>query len=204
MLKSIAIFCGSSPGSDDKIIQATYETGAFLAQKQRTLVYGGGKVGLMGKVAQGALDKKGHVIGVIPHFLKQKEVHHKGLSKLLLVNTMHERKLRMHQLSDGVIMLPGGFGTFEEFFEMLTWTQLGLHQKPMGILNVNGFYDALIQMFDQMVANRLLKVESKEMVLVEGSIDKLLEKMESYAGYGVPKWMDWNQTQVNHITNNGS
>ena len=189
-MKSIAIFCASSPGNDNDILQAAYEIGYRLAEKQVTLVYGGGKVGLMGQVAQGALDNNGEVIGVIPHFLKQKEIHHPGLSKLLMVDTMHERKLQMHELSDGVIMLPGGFGTFEEFFEMLTWAQLGLHQKPMGILNVNGFYDSLIQMFDQRVANRFLKMENKKMVLIDDCIDGLLGKMESYTGHGVPKWMD--------------
>ncbi len=194
ILKSIAIFCGSSPGDDEGIIEAAYNTGAYLAQKQITLVYGGGNVGLMGKIAQGALDKKGDVIGIIPHFLERKEVHHPGLSKLLLVDTMHERKLRMHELSDGVIMLPGGFGTFEEFFEMLTWAQLGLHQKPIGILNVNGFYDPLLQMFDKMVENRFLKLENKEMVLVDDSLDQLVGKMESYTGHGVPKWMEKHQT----------
>ena len=193
-LTSMAIFCGSSPGSDEIIIEAAYKTGSYLAQRQMTLLYGGGKVGLMGEVAQGALDHSGDVIGIIPHFLKEKEVHHTGLSKLVLVDTMHERKLRMHELADGVIMLPGGFGTFEEFFEMLTWAQLGLHQKPIGILNVNCFYDPLIQMFDKMVSNRFLKMENKEMVLVESSIDKLLEKMENYSGHGVPKWMDTHQT----------
>ncbi|MEO0570866.1 MAG: TIGR00730 family Rossman fold protein [Bacteroidota bacterium] len=194
ILKSIAIFCGSSSGTDKKIVQAAYKTGTYLAQKRMTLVYGGGKVGLMGEVAQGALDKKGQVIGIIPHFLKQKEIHHTGLTKLLIVDTMHERKLQMHELSDGVIMLPGGFGTFEEFFEMLTWAQLGLHQKPIGILNVNGFYNPLIKMFDQMVANQFLKSESKDMVLVDDSIDGLLEKMGGYSGHGIPKWIDRSQT----------
>ena len=193
-MKSVAIFCGSSPGSDKKIIKAAYQTGAYLAEKQMTLVYGGGKVGLMGEVAQGALDTKGNVIGIIPHFLKQKEIHHLGLSKLLLVDTMHERKLQMHELSDGIIMLPGSFGTLEEFFEMLTWAQLGLHQKPIGILNVNGYYNPLIEMFDKMVSNRFLKPENKGMVLIDGTIDKLLEKMENYSGHGVPKWMDRHQT----------
>jgi len=193
-LNSVAIFCGSSPGKDEEIIEAAYKTGAYLAKKETVLVYGGGKVGLMGEVAQGALDNDGEVIGVIPHFLKEKEVHHTGLSELILVNTMHERKLKMHELSEGVIMLPGGFGTFEEFFEMLTWGQLGLHQKPMGILNCNGFYDSLIQMFDKMVSNRFLSQENKNMVLVDGTIDGLVAKMEDYSALAAPKWMNQDQT----------
>lgn len=165
-----------------------------MAKNQITLVYGGGKVGLMGKVAQGALNNDGNVIGVIPHFLKEKEVHHNGLSELFLVDTMHERKLKMHELSDGVLMLPGGFGTFEEFFEMLTWAQLGLHQKPLGILNVNGFYDPLVAMFDKMVASQLLREENKNMVLVDRTIEAVIKKMQNYKGHNVPKWIDRNQT----------
>lgn len=193
-MKGISIFCGSSLGEDKKIIASAYHLGTYLAQKKVTLVYGGGKVGLMGQVAQGALDTGGQIIGVIPNFLKQKEVHHTGLSELILVETMHERKLKMHELSDGVIMLPGGFGTFEEFFEMLTWAQLGLHQNPIGILNVNGFYDPLIQMFENMVTHRFLKDDHKNMVLVDNNIERLLEKMNNYAGHGIPKWMDHHQT----------
>ena len=144
-MTSISVFCGSSSGKDEKIIESAYRTGRVLAQQKIKLVYGGGKVGLMGKVAQGALDEGGLVIGVIPYFLKHKEVHHTGLTELILVETMHQRKLKMYELSEGVIMLPGGFGTFEEFFEILTWAQLGLHQNPMGILNVNGYYDKLLE-----------------------------------------------------------
>ena len=193
-MKGISIFCGSSLDEDKEIIASAYHLGTYLAQKKVTLVYGGGKVGLMGQVAQGALDTGGQIIGVIPNFLKQKEVHHTGLSELILVETMHERKLKMHELSDGVIMLPGGFGTFEEFFEMLTWAQLGLHQNPIGILNVNGFYDPLIQMFENMVTHRFLKDDHKNMVLVDNNIERLLEKMNNYAGHGIPKWMDHHQT----------
>jgi len=193
-MKSISIFCGSSPGRDGKIMESAYDVGSHLAQKEVTLVYGGGKVGLMGLVAKGALENQGHVIGVIPHFLKQKEIHHTGLSELILVNTMHERKLKMHELSEGIVMLPGGFGTFEEFFEMLTWAQLGLHQNPMGILNINGFYDPLIRMFDKMVAHQFLKIENKNMVLIDDTITGLIEKLENYSGHGTPKWMDKDQT----------
>lgn len=193
-MNSISIFCGSSLGKSTDIVEHTYGTGAYLAQEKITLVYGGGKVGLMGQLAQGALDKRGKVIGVIPHFLKQKEVHHTGLSELILVDTMHERKLKMHELSQGIIMLPGGFGTFEEFFEMLTWAQLGLHQNPIGILNIDGFYDPLIQMFDTMVSYNFLKLENKKMVLIDDHIDGLVDKMANYKGHGVPKWMDKDQT----------
>ncbi|WP_246865768.1 TIGR00730 family Rossman fold protein [Croceivirga thetidis] len=193
-MKSIAVFCGSSPGKDEEIIEAVRYTGAHLAENNIKLVYGGGKVGLMGILAQGALEHKGKVIGIIPNFLKAKEVHHTGLTELILVDTMHDRKLQMHNLSDGVLMLPGGFGTFEEFFEMLTWGQLGLHQKPMGILNTNGFYNPLIKMMDKMVENRFLSNENRFMVLIDDDIKRLLTKMNNYEGHGVPKWMDKDQT----------
>nr|WP_299345428.1 TIGR00730 family Rossman fold protein [Allomuricauda sp.] len=189
-MKSIAVFCGSSPGKDKEIIGKAFELGAYFAENNVQMVYGGGKVGLMGQIAQGALENRGKVIGVIPHFLKEKEVHHTGLSELFLVDTMHERKLQMHELSDGVIMLPGGFGTLEEFFEMLTWGQLGLHQKPMGILNINGFFDDLLNMMRKMVAEQFLKEENYRMLLVADTIGELLNKMEHYTPALLPKWID--------------
>lgn len=188
-LKSVAVFCGSSSGNDKDIVSSAYELGQFLAEQGITLVYGGGKVGLMGQVAQGTLDAGGQVIGVIPNFLKQKEVHFEAISELIVVDTMHERKLKMHELSDGAIMLPGGFGTFEEFFELLTWGQLGLHQKPLGILNINGFYDALLQMFNKMVNSQFLKPDNRDRVLVDDQIDGLHSKMDEYTFVGIPKWI---------------
>ncbi|HET8809811.1 MAG TPA: TIGR00730 family Rossman fold protein, partial [Flavobacteriaceae bacterium] len=144
---SIAVFCGSSVGNDPKISEDAYELGKIMAQRKITLIYGGSKLGLMGQVAKGVLENGGKAIGVIPGFLKTKEVAHEGLTELIVTKNMHDRKLKMQELSDGMIALPGGFGTMEEFFEILTWAQLGLHQKPIGLLNSASFYDDLLRMF---------------------------------------------------------
>ena len=143
----------------------------------------------MGKVAEGTLNNGGKVIGVIPEFLKLKEVFHEGLTELIVTQNMQERKLKMHELSEGIIMLPGGFGTLEEFFEMLTWSQLGLHQYPIGILNTNGFYDSLLKMMHDMVDEGFVKHEHINIILVDSNIDNLLEKMENYQPLPTPKWI---------------
>ncbi len=193
-MRSIVVFCGSSEGNDPAILQAAGELGKVLAERKITLVYGGAKIGVMGTIALTALHKGGKVIGVIPEFLKHKEVFHSGLSKLIVTENMHERKLRMHELSDGIIMLPGGFGTLEEFFEMLTWAQLGLHQKPIAILNTNGFYDDLLQLLQKMVTLGFLKQENLDMILVDDDVDGLLKKMEDYVPLPLPKWIKKEQT----------
>ena len=163
--------------------------GETFAKKNIQLVYGGAKIGIMGKVAEGALTNGGKVIGVIPEFLTLKEVFHEGLTELIVTQNMQERKLKMHDLSDGIIMLPGGFGTLEEFFEMLTWSQLGLHQYPIGILNTNGFYDPLINMMQQMVTEGFVKNDHLNTILVDTNIENLLEKMEQYHPLPTPKWI---------------
>ncbi|MEO1012870.1 MAG: TIGR00730 family Rossman fold protein, partial [Bacteroidota bacterium] len=173
-MERIVVFCGSSEGGDPLIIQAATELGKTLANKEIDLVYGAARIGIMGKVAQAALDSGGKVIGVIPDFLMRREIYHQGLTRLIITKTMHERKLKMHELSEGVIMLPGGYGTLEEFFEMITWAQLGLHQKPVGILNTNGFYDELLKMLDKMVSQGFLKKENRDMLLVASDVDNLL------------------------------
>ena len=155
-LNSIAVFCGSSEGNDLDIIAQSKELGKRFAEESITLVYGGSKIGIMGHIAQSCLDHKGKAIGVIPEFLKLKEVVHLGLTELHTTNNMHERKLKIHEISDGFIALPGGFGTFEELFEITTWGHLGLHQKPIGLLNSNGFYDDLVKMIETMVVKGLL------------------------------------------------
>lgn len=180
MIKSIVVFCGSSNGEHPDYGQSAYMLGETMAKQNRTLVYGGAKIGLMGKVAQGCLDAKGKVIGVIPDFLKAREVYHKGLTQLIITENMQERKLKMHELSEAIITLPGGYGTLEELFEMITWAQLGLHQKPIGILNVNGFYNELLQMLHTMVHQGFLRQEGYDMLLVDKTIDGLLQKMEAY------------------------
>lgn len=188
-MTSIVVFCGSADGYSEANREMAYALGNILAERGYRVVYGGAKIGLMGAVADGALDKGGAVVGVIPGFLRTKEVTHEGLTELLLTNTMHERKLKMHELSDGVITLPGGWGTMEEMFEMLTWGQLGLHQKPMGILNVNGYYDSLKILIDTMVSEGFLKQETRDMLLFSESIDELLELMENYVAPEVPQWV---------------
>lgn len=187
-MKSVCVFCASSLGKDPVYGQTAFELGEILAENGIELIYGGAQVGLMGKLADGALSKKGKVTGVIPEFLKTKEIEHRGLSELILVKTMHERKALMHDRSDAFIALPGGFGTMEELFEILTWAQLNLHQKPIGILNINGYYDALIQLIDKMIEEDLLRNEYKGMLLVSDSIEDLLSQMNLYEVPLVTKW----------------
>ena len=188
-MKRIVVFCGSSAGHDPVYMEQALLLGAALAQKKLTLVYGGAKVGLMGAVADGTLNAGGQVIGVLPHFLQQKELAHEGLTELILVDTMHERKTKMNELCDGVIALPGGFGTMEELFEMLTWGQLGLHKKPVGLLNVNGFYDALVELSKTMTSNGFLTAENRDMLLCSHDISDLLQQMEQYQPPANSKWI---------------
>lgn len=188
-MKRISVFCGSSFGTDAVFEQQAWLLGKTLAQKNIGLVYGGAHVGLMGAVANGVLEHGGEVTGIIPRFLQEKEIAHTGLTQLILVDTMHERKNRMEALCDGVITLPGGFGTMEELFEMLTWAQLGLHGKPVGILNTDGFYNHLITMTQTMVNKGFLKPANQEMLLVSEHIEELLEKMLSYQPPATGKWI---------------
>jgi uncharacterized protein (TIGR00730 family) len=179
-MKSITVFCGSSFGSHDIYKEQAFLLGQTLAKQDIQLVYGGSETGLMGTVANGALSENGRVIGVLPQFLQTKEIAHKNLTELIIVETMHERKTKMNELCDGVIVLPGGYGTLEELFEMITWAQLGLHKKPIGILNIDGFYDDLIKLIQTMVDKEFLKQVNKDMLLVSDTIEELLEKMRNY------------------------
>ncbi|MEG1590069.1 TIGR00730 family Rossman fold protein [Chryseobacterium sp.] len=188
-MKSITVFCGSSFGSDEIYKEQATLLGQTLAKENIQLIYGGANVGLMGAVADGVLEKGGKAIGVLPHFLQSKEIAHNNLTELILVETMHERKTKMNELCDGVIVLPGGYGTLEEFFEMITWAQLGLHKKPIAILNIDGFYDDLIKLVQTMVDKGFLKHINQEMLLVSDSIDQLLEKMKNYQAPTVGKWI---------------
>lgn len=188
-MKSITVFCGSSFGSDEIYKEQANLLGQTLAKQNIQLIYGGANVGLMGAVADGVLKEGGKAIGVLPHFLQSKEIAHQNLTELILVETMHERKTKMNELCDGVIVLPGGYGTLEEFFEMITWAQLGLHKKPIAILNIDGFYDDLIKLVQTMVDKGFLKQINQEMLLVSDSIDELLEKMRNYHAPIVGKWI---------------
>ena len=193
-MKSIAVFCGASMSNDARLNQKAYDFGKVMATAHIQLVYGGAKIGLMGNVASGVLENGGKAIGVIPDFLTSKEVVHTDLSELIITKTMHERKLKMHELSDGIVALPGGFGTLEELFEMLTWAQLGLHKKPIGILNINGFYDDLLSFIEGMIEKGLLKPSYKQLLLVANTVEELLEKMNGFQPLPVPKWMNKDQT----------
>lgn len=189
-LNSISIFCASSPGFEEIWVQEAMKVGKYFAENNITLVYGGGRVGLMGAVADGCLAYQGKVIGVIPHFLNSKEIGHNGVTELIEVENMHQRKLMMNDLCEGVIAMPGGFGTMEELFEMITWAQLGLHQKPVGILNTNGFYNHLIKFMDHMVEVGVLNIPNRNMLLVGDTIEDLVQQMEAYQAPDVPKWLN--------------
>lgn len=188
-MKRITVFCGSSSGLEKIYTTKALALGETMAKQNIGLVYGGAKIGLMGAVADGVLRNGGEVIGVLPHFLRKKEIAHETLTELIVVNTMHERKTKMSELCDGFIALPGGFGTLEELFEILTWAQLGLHQKPIAILNVDGFYDALLTSIQTMVDKGFLKAVNQKMLLVSDDIADLITKMKNYVPPSVPKWL---------------
>ncbi|MFV9485132.1 TIGR00730 family Rossman fold protein [Christiangramia sp. ASW11-125] len=194
IIENVAVFCASSDGVDPEIFKMARIVGEVLAKRDIRLIYGGSKLGLMGQVAAGVMENGGFVTGVIPEFLKTKEVVHTELDRLITTKDMHERKLTMNELSDAFITLPGGYGTLEELFEIVTWSQLGLHRKPIGLLNINGFYDDLLSMLKNMTAKGLLKEENLEILLVADSIEELLKLMHNYKARPVPKWMNKNQT----------
>jgi len=193
-MKRTCVFCGSNAGHNPTYRAEAEKLGRLLAARGIELVYGAGNVGLMGAVADACLEAGGTVIGVIPEALMGKEVagravDHRTLTRIEVVDSMHTRKARMAELSDGFIALPGGFGTFEEFCEILTWGQLGFHTKPMGLLNVNGFYDPLLAMFDKAVAEGFLRAENRAMALADTDIEKLLATMTAYRPEPVSKWL---------------
>jgi uncharacterized protein (TIGR00730 family) len=186
-MNRICVFCGSSPGARPEYLQAAAQLGQALASKSIGLVYGGAKVGAMGQIANAALASGGEVIGVIPEQLVEKEVAFTDLANLHVVGSMHERKALMVELSDGFIALPGGFGTFEEFFEVLTWAQLGLHRKPCGFLNVCGYFDQLIAFLDHAMDQQFLRTEYRAMVLVDEDPEGLLAQFAAYQPPAIDK-----------------
>jgi uncharacterized protein (TIGR00730 family) len=193
MAKRICVFCGSSPGARPCYAAAATSLAQHLAAQGIGIVYGGGKVGLMGALADAALEAGGDIIGVIPQSLVEKELAHPGLSDLRVVGSMHQRKALMAELADAFIALPGGYGTFEEFCEVLTWTQLGLHRKPCGILNVEGYYDRLLELFDHAQSEQFLKPVHRHMVLSESSPESLVKSLLEYNLPFVDKWIDRKQ-----------
>jgi len=176
---NIAVFCGSATGKNSVYADAARELGALLALRSYTLVYGGGNIGLMGILADAVLSRRGRVIGVIPSFLFEKEVGHTGITQLEIVGSMHERKKRMADISDAFIMMPGGWGTLDETAEILTWRQLGLIRQPVGILNINSFFDPLIAQMHRMVSEGFLKPVHLNSVIIEGSPAGLLDRLSS-------------------------
>jgi uncharacterized protein (TIGR00730 family) len=189
-MKRICVFCGSSAGSRPEYRACAEELGAELVRRNLGLVYGGGNVGLMGAIADSVLQAGGEAIGVIPEHLMAREIGHKNLTKLHVVHSMHERKALMADLSDAFIALPGGFGTLEEFFEVLTWSQLGLHAKPCGILNVLDYYTPLLAMLDHAVNERFLKAQNRALVLARETPPELLQALEEWHPVRVEKWLD--------------
>ena len=179
-MNHITVFCASSPSHDPQYGEAARSLGQFLVKHQITLIYGGGRVGLMGILADTVLAEGGKAVGVIPQFLLDLEVGHNGLTELIVVGSMHERKTRMAELCDGVIALPGGFGTLEELIEILTWSQLALHSKPVGILNTGGYYNLLRQFFDHMVTEGLLKSQNRDLAIFDDEIEQLYQKMSTF------------------------
>lgn len=196
-MKYIAVFCGSSSGSDSIFTQQAYQLGQIIARRGYNIVYGGAHVGLMGAVAKGALSEGADVIGVIPEFLKKKELSYEGITHNYVVSTMHERKAKMDELSDAVIALPGGYGTMEELFEMLTWAQLALHKKPIGLLNTDGFYEPLVALSEKMIEKKFLKEEYRNLMIIESDIDKLLNEMEAYTPLANDKWFETQNAPLN-------
>jgi len=193
-VQSLCVFCGSRQGLDPAYTKAARSLGTMLAEANIRLVFGGGHVGLMGVISNAALEAGGDVIGVIPRSLVERELAHAGLTDLRIVGSMHERKALMSDLSEGFITLPGGTGTLEEFFEVLTWAQLGEHEKPCGLLNVAGYYDPLLTVFDQMVNRGFLSEPNRDLVLVESEPERLLQRLESYQPPKTAKWIDRSET----------
>ncbi len=189
-MNRLCVFCGSRNGSDGIFASAARQLGGELANRGIELVYGGGNVGLMGVIADAALEAGGRVTGVIPEALAAKELAHGEIQDMRVVRSMHERKALMAELADGFIAMPGGLGTLEEFFEVLTWGQLGFHAKPVALLNVDGYFDGLLSFLDHAVAHQFIRSEHGRMVIAESSIDVLLRRMTDYGPPSVSKWLE--------------
>lgn len=194
-MNAICVFCGANFNGDEKLKTAIEQLAELMVKQNISLVFGGGKVGVMGLIADAILQRGGKAIGVIPGFLMDKEVGHTGLTEMHVVENMHQRKQLMNELCDGIITLPGGFGTLEELFEVLTWLQLGLHNKPIGILNIGGFYDFLLKQMDVMVDQQFLKPANRKLVLTSADPQQLMEKMQHFNPEPDEVWFK-NQTLI--------
>ncbi|MGJ7922262.1 TIGR00730 family Rossman fold protein [Neobacillus sp. LXY-4] len=193
-MRYVAVFCGSRNGASDVYIEGAMRLGKELASRKMTLVYGGSSLGVMGAVADSVLEAGGQVIGVMPKFLDSKERSHQNLSELIIVDSMHERKAKMADLAEGFITLPGGPGTMEEFFEIFTWGQLGLHQKPLGILNINHYYDPLVALFHHMTDEQFMDEKFRSMALVDTEPSGLLDQFVSFKPIDVRTYLTEDRT----------
>ncbi len=193
-MTSLCVFCGSSPGASPAYAAAAAGLGAELAARGTTLIFGGGKRGIMGVLADACLAGGGRVVGVIPAHLWERELGHTGVTEMHVVASMHERKARMAELADAFVALPGGIGTLEEFFEVWTWGQLGLHAKPLGLLNTAGYFDPLIRFLDHMVDERFLGADQRDLVLVEKEVGPLLDRLGAAHPLPGPRWIARDQT----------
>ena len=187
---SVCIYCGSSPGDNPAYMESARAMGRLVAERGHRLVYGGGHVGLMGAAADAAMQAGGEVIGVIPQDILEKEVGHGGVTELITVNSMHERKMKMAHLSDSFIALPGGIGTLEEIIEVFTWSQLGFHGKACGLLNVEGYFEPLLALLDHMVDSRFLRQEHRDQLLCGDSPENILGQVTAHKAVSIDKWMD--------------
>jgi uncharacterized protein (TIGR00730 family) len=194
MLRTVCVFCGASAGVHPLYREQAAALGRYLAESGRRLVYGGGHTGLMGAVADAALEAGGHVIGIMPRHLVDREVAHTGLSELHVVDSMHERKALLSELADGFLAMPGGLGTLEELFEVWTWGQLGLHRKPYGLLETNGFYAPLLGFLDHAVTAGFIKAEYRALLVVDTQPEALIARMEAMEPPAVPRWLDRSTT----------
>ena len=193
-MKTVCVYCGANPGADPAFLSAASMLGSLLALQRRGLVYGGGRVGRMGALADAALGAGGRVVGIMPRDLMEREIGHSGLTELQVVDSMHQRKMLMADLADGFVALPGGIGTLEEFFEIWTWSQLGLVRKPLGVLNVAGFFDPLLVFLDQLVAQGFVSAESRAFLCVDDDAERLLERMATQPLPHLRRWLDRSQT----------
>lgn len=190
MMKNVCVFCGSNAGKRETYVAAARQLGQAMARINLGLVYGGARVGVMGAIADSVLEAGGKVVGVMPDFLVEKEVAHEGLTAMHVVDSMNDRKQLMGELSDGFIALPGGFGTLDEFFEVVTWTQLNMHTKPCGLLDVEGYYRKLADFLDHAAAEQFIHITHRSMILVDDDPDALLAKLASFQAPVVKKWLE--------------
>ncbi|WP_304237871.1 TIGR00730 family Rossman fold protein [Jiulongibacter sediminis] len=192
-MKSLLVYCGANPGHDPLYKETAVKLGEEMVKRGMRLIYGGGSLGLMGTIADTVLKNGGEVVGIIPSFLDKMEVGHPNLTEIHVVETMHERKALMEKMCDGIVTMPGGFGSMDELFEILSWSQLGLHRKPVGLLNVKGFYDLMIKQLDHMVTEGFLKQPNRDILQVSGSIDHLFQLMDEYVPQPAFKWLERDQ-----------